>query len=649
MLEWLYQSTIKIPTDSRNSIGQATKSESVSMSDKIGSNDHCNQNENENEEEPNTVYSTGTYGAITKNKNQLENKNGNKNDEDKEKSFESYSDADSISDMINLLPSEFISSVDRVKWCLQSNKLQTESSPCPFPGSLVLTNYRIILLSPRKLDVRIKKKTASTNSKSSPSSISPNFAEDDERGGPNDSGVNDKENVCERVHVHSRFSIPPYFSMTSIPISAICRLYILQSRNVLHIIAKDYRAVRVVIASGARTKARQLMSLSPSISQKGDGDVGNSLSSNEGRMTPSLLSNNNVISSSKFDDSSSDDFSISSNFSKVGTNNNQNGVFVDDRNKNDIKKNMLCTDEQNCNDDNDNTRNAIDDCDNHNHNHNDNDDSNNNHNCSIKDNNMDQNNNNYGSKINHPNINNSNSNSHIKTTNKNYSNNHSNHNNTNNNYNCNYTEGSLMSVNRAESILLAIQRRAFYLSIKSIEKPFAYVYGGNFNFNGWSYCDLEKEYKRQGILDCTDLRIFDNSSWSLCDTYPPYVVLPAGLSDVDIWTASAHRSKQRLPVVTYRHVVPMRKENMDEKKNNNNDNSDQTNEVSYNGLKHNESSNNSSSSRNRMTNVTTRTGGSVLTRSAQPLVGLTLKSCAADEKLLNLYRLLGKGPGSDSR
>ena len=52
-----------------------------------------------------------------------------------------------------------------------------------------------------------------------------------------------------------------------------------------------------------------------------------------------------------------------------------------------------------------------------------------------------------------------------------------------------------MSVNRAESILLAIQRRAFYLSIKSIEKPFAYVYGGNFNFNGWSYCDLEKEYK----------------------------------------------------------------------------------------------------------------------------------------------------------
>ena len=30
-------------------------------------------------------------------------------------------------------------------------------------------------------------------------------------------------------------------------------------------------------------------------------------------------------------------------------------------------------------------------------------------------------------------------------------------------------------------------------------------------------------------------------------------MLPAAFSDQDVWTASAHRSKQRLPVVTYRH------------------------------------------------------------------------------------------------
>jgi len=34
--------------------------------------------------------------------------------------------------------------------------------------------------------------------------------------------------------------------------------------------------------------------------------------------------------------------------------------------------------------------------------------------------------------------------------------------------------------------------------------------------------------------------------------------------------------------------------------------------------------------------------GAVLTRSAQPMVGLGQKNCAADSKLLNLYRCKGK-------
>lgn len=34
--------------------------------------------------------------------------------------------------------------------------------------------------------------------------------------------------------------------------------------------------------------------------------------------------------------------------------------------------------------------------------------------------------------------------------------------------------------------------------------------------------------------------------------------------------------------------------------------------------------------------------GAVLTRSAQPMVGLGQKNCAADAKLLNLYRCKGK-------
>jgi hypothetical protein len=34
--------------------------------------------------------------------------------------------------------------------------------------------------------------------------------------------------------------------------------------------------------------------------------------------------------------------------------------------------------------------------------------------------------------------------------------------------------------------------------------------------------------------------------------------------------------------------------------------------------------------------------GAVLTRSAQPMVGLAQKNCPEDEKLLNLYRCKGK-------
>ena len=76
-------------------------------------------------------------------------------------------------------------------------------------------------------------------------------------------------------------------------------------------------------------------------------------------------------------------------------------------------------------------------------------------------------------------------------------------------------------------------------------------------------------------------------------TYPPYFVLPAAMSYQDVVAAINYRSKGRLPAVTYRH----------------------------------------------------RSSGAILTRSAQPLVGLITKKCPEDEKLLDLYRL--KGIASD--
>ena len=84
--------------------------------------------------------------------------------------------------------------------------------------------------------------------------------------------------------------------------------------------------------------------------------------------------------------------------------------------------------------------------------------------------------------------------------------------------------------------------------------PFAYHHRPAFRDIGWRFADLMTEYARLGLTNRpSEWRLFDNSTWSLCDTYPSLLVLPAAFSDQDVWTASAHRSKQRLPVVTYRH------------------------------------------------------------------------------------------------
>jgi hypothetical protein len=84
--------------------------------------------------------------------------------------------------------------------------------------------------------------------------------------------------------------------------------------------------------------------------------------------------------------------------------------------------------------------------------------------------------------------------------------------------------------------------------------------------------------------------MYDNTSYSLSDTYPRYLMLPARMTLEQIKTAAAFRSRGRLPVITYRHMVT----------------------------------------------------GAVLTRAAQPLVGLTQKICPEDAMLLNFYRMKGQ-------
>jgi myotubularin-related protein 1/2 len=75
----------------------------------------------------------------------------------------------------------------------------------------------------------------------------------------------------------------------------------------------------------------------------------------------------------------------------------------------------------------------------------------------------------------------------------------------------------------------------------------------------------------------------------LCETYPQHIAVPYAFCDEDIREASTFRSRGRLPCVTYRHAAT----------------------------------------------------GAVISRSAQPLVGLIQKSSQIDQALLCLYRLHG--------
>jgi len=149
---------------------------------------------------------------------------------------------------------------------------------------------------------------------------------------------------------------------------------------------------------------------------------------------------------------------------------------------------------------------------------------------------------------------------------------------------------SLSSANqsRAEFIVHTLNSMAFRFGLSSTNF-FAYKFTKTFDFNGWKFSDMTAEYRRQGISDRSEWKIYDNSNYALCDSYPLQVVIPARIGDNDLKIAAEYRSKRRLPVVTYLH----------------------------------------------------KETGAVLTRSSQPLVGLTFKNCTVDVTLLNFYRNKG--------
>lgn len=71
--------------------------------------------------------------------------------------------------------------------------------------------------------------------------------------------------------------------------------------------------------------------------------------------------------------------------------------------------------------------------------------------------------------------------------------------------------------------------------------------------NGWGLYDLQKEYQRMSLTDNANFRILHQKDYDLCDTYPSYLVVPITLKEEEIKMAAAFRSRNRLPVVTWKH------------------------------------------------------------------------------------------------
>ena len=73
-------------------------------------------------------------------------------------------------------------------------------------------------------------------------------------------------------------------------------------------------------------------------------------------------------------------------------------------------------------------------------------------------------------------------------------------------------------------------------------------------FNGWALYDPIREFTRQGVSEDNNLglRFCEcNKDFSLCQTYPEFLIEPKSISDEELKQASQYRTKNRLPIMSY--------------------------------------------------------------------------------------------------
>jgi myotubularin-related protein 6/7/8 len=96
----------------------------------------------------------------------------------------------------------------------------------------------------------------------------------------------------------------------------------------------------------------------------------------------------------------------------------------------------------------------------------------------------------------------------------------------------------------------------------SIEKLHAFHYHAPKQeraINGWQLYDAKAEFRRQGIgskLPDRGWRVSDlNADYSFSPTYPSVLVVPNRISDATLKYAAPHRTRARVPTLTYLHPI----------------------------------------------------------------------------------------------
>ncbi|KAG0203036.1 hypothetical protein BGX28_004562 [Mortierella sp. GBA30] len=95
-------------------------------------------------------------------------------------------------------------------------------------------------------------------------------------------------------------------------------------------------------------------------------------------------------------------------------------------------------------------------------------------------------------------------------------------------------------------------------TLTCIEQLYAFVYKPSPAFastDGWQVYNAKDEYERMGVLTKNDQWRFSdvNKYFTFSPTYPQMLVVPSNISDTTLTYAAKHRSKARIPALSYMH------------------------------------------------------------------------------------------------